>query len=267
MPVIHYDSLGEFHASLPDDHSCDSHHARAWNGHQTYADARDNLWKGDAAALKASEKLMDQIENDGLELASSYWDNDRVGFIPCIPSFLAGSPESMRRLQEFQTDTAPIKIFTDVCLSAGFDSTALAKRGTAILSLARKLQAIRPVELYLIASMHGRDSGDGNGKCAIPVIKLDTSPLDLTTASYAMANAGFLRQLCFAWGDARGFNGSWAWDSQPRDYHEKLMKVVGAESHDLVIDGAYLDDELMREPLQWVNNQVRKYSTVISDLD
>lgn len=266
MPVVFYDSLGDFHRDLPES-QCDSRSATSWNGKQTYDQAKVNLWKGDAKALASSEKLLEQIEGDGLELASPYWDNDRVGYIPCIPSFLAGSPESMRRLQEFQTDTAPIKIFTDVCLSAEFDATALARRGTAILSLARKLQAIRPVELYLIASMHGRDAKDGNGECAIPVIKLDTSPLDLTTASYAMANAGFLRQLCFGWGDARGFNGSWAWNSQPSNYHSRLMEVIKASKQDLVIDGAYSSDQLMNEPLQWVNDQVRKYSKVIDDLD
>lgn len=267
MPVVFYDSLGEFHASLPRDHECDSRRPRDWNGRQTYDDAKINLFKGDQKALAASEKLLAQIEGDGLELAVPYWDNDRVGFIPCVPSFLAGSPDSMRRLQEFQTDTAPIKIFTDVCLSAGFGAAQLAKRGTAILSLARKLQAIRPVELYLMASMHGRDAGDGYGDCAIPVIKIDTSPLDLTTTSYAMANPAFLRQLCFGWGDARGFNGSWAWNSYPSSYHSKLMKVIKANDKDLVIDGAYLDDQLMNEPLQWVNDQVRKYSKVIDDLD
>jgi hypothetical protein len=269
MPVVFYDSIGEFHASLPDESKISSRGGRAerWNGDQTYTQARDNLFRGDPDTLAASEKLLAKIETDGLELAQAYWDNDRVGYIPCIPSFLAGSPESMRRLQESQTDTAPIKIFNDVCLSRGFSSRELARRGTAILALARKLQAVRPVELWLYASMHGRDAKDGTGSCAIPVIKIDTSPLDLTTASYALANAGFLRQLCFGWGDARGFSGSWAWNGMPGSNHKRIMEVLKAEETDLVIDGAYLSDQLMSDPLQWVNNQIRKYSQVIQDLD
>lgn len=266
MPVTFYDSLGEFHASLPTGATPSNRQAESWNGNQTYEQARDNLFQGDPKAVERSNKILDQLDADGIELAQSYWDNDRVGFIPCIPSFLAGSPESMRRLQEFQTETAPIKIFASVCLSGGFSAKSLETRGTAILALARKLSAIRAVELWVYADMHGKKI-DETGNCAIPVIKIDTSPLDLTTASYAMANAGFLRQLCFAWGDARGFTGGWAWGTPPDDASKNLRKCLAIGEKDLLIHGAYLTDALMNDPLQWVNDQVRKYSTVIQDLD
>lgn len=273
MPVIFYESMGDFHKSLPPGNYTPQRDYRAaqvkkrdrWSGNQTYAEARDNLFLGDPQALRESEKILEKLEGDGLELAQAQWDNDRTGFIPCVPSFLAGSPDSMRRLTEFQSETTPIKIFNDVCLSAHFSSQELTKRGTAILALARKLQVIRPVELYLYASMYGKDSKDGHGACAIPVIRLDTNPLDLTTASYAMANAGFLRQICFSWGDERGFEGSWAWNGYPGSNRPNLIKALKATETDLVIDGAYATDKLMNNPLEWVNDQVKKYAAVISD--
>jgi hypothetical protein len=266
MPVVLYESMSEFSASLPPtpkkDKSGDS-----WSGGNSYSESKKLLWRGDSKAVKKSDALLDKLEGDGIELHTTYWDNDRTGFIPCVPSYLAGSPDSMRRLVEVPSDTSPMKIFASVCLSGGFDASQLETRGTAILALTRKLSLIRPIELFLYADMHGSDSKDGNGHCAIPVVRVETSPLDLTTASYAIANAGFLRQLCFNWGYARGFDGSWAWNSPPQTDNsaKNLKKSLNIGDNDLVIHGAYLSDELMREPLKWVNNQVKKYASAIEE--
>lgn len=261
MPVTQYESVKEFFDSLPKD-AKKARGAENWNGNQTYSQARKMLWQGDSDAVERSEKLLDQMEASGIELQTEYWDNDLAGAIPCIPSYLAGSPESMRRLVESTSETSPVKIFTSVCLSGGFSASEIEKRGTAILALVRKLSLIRPVELHIYADMHGRATDD-TGDCAIPVIKLDTAPLDLTTVSYALANPGFLRQLCFAWGDARGFDGAWAWRGSPATYTTRIREVLKAETQDMVINGAYLSDDLMRNPLKWVNDQVVKYTTTI----
>lgn len=264
MPITFYDSVKEFYDSLPTD-AKKSRGAQNWNGNQTYAQARKMLWQGDSAAVERSEKLLDKMEASGIELETEYWDNDLAGAIPCIPSYLAGSPESMRRLVETNSETSPVKIFASVCLSGGFSATETETRGTAILALVRKLSMIRPVELHIYADMHGRDVNDGRGNCAIPVIKLDTAPLDLTTVSYALANPGFLRQLCFAWGDQRGFDGAWAWRGSPGSYEKRIKEEFKAEAQDMVINGAYLSDDLMRNPLKWVNDQVAKYAVALRD--
>lgn len=269
MPVIFYDSLGEFSKSLPErgysrTYEADYDTTRdAWSGNQTYAEAKVNLWRGDAESLKQSSDILDQIEADGIELAQSFWDHDRTGAIPCVPSFLAGSPDSMRRLQEFQSENSPIRIYVDMALSGGFSSKQLATRGAALLALARKLQVIRPVELCLFASMYGK-SKDATGDCAIPVIRIDASPLDLTTASYAFVNPAFFRQLCFGWGRPHGYDGTWAWSQPPGAWtRKKLRGLFSLAENDLLVDGAYLTDELMRDPVQWVNDQVRKYADTI----
>lgn len=265
MPIVFYDSLGDFCASLPE-HAREDHDGRdRWAGNQTYKEAKANLWQGDRDALKTSDDFLEKLESDGIELAQAHWEHARTGFIPCIPSYLAGSPESMRRLGEYKTENAPIRIFTDVCLSGGFKPSELATRGAAILALARKLQAIRPVELYLLATMHGKDAKDGYGNCAIPVISINTSPLDLSSVSYAMANAAFLRRLCFVWGDERGFSGSWAWNGNPRDNRARVLKYLNIAEQDLLIDGAYIDDQLMKNPVEWVNDQVRKYADTLEE--
>lgn len=266
MPIEFYDSLSEFSKSLPaTGFKAQREQADDWSGYQTYTDARRNMWTGDAHALEQSEKLLAQVESDGLELETSQWEHDRTGFIPCVPSYLAGSPDSMRRLVETTSDVTPIKIFVDICLSAHFSSDELVKRGAAILALSRKLSTVRPVECWVFASLDGKPQNrkDTYGQCAIPVIKIETNPLDLTTASYAFGNAAFLRRLCFAWGDVRGFTGSWAWHKGPHANRAKLVEFLGIGESDMLIDGAYATDQLMKDPVKWVNDQVRRYASVL----
>jgi hypothetical protein len=254
-------SLGEFLANCPDPKTYGGRRAESFNGHQTYKEAFANVYKGRDDAVTRSEKLLDEMEADGIETNTLTWEYSQAGAIPCVPSFLAGAPESMRCLIDTATDRAPVKIFASVCLSAGFSSREIEQRGTAILALCRKLQSIRPVELWLYADMDGRENGDGTGRCALPIIRIDTSPLDLTTASYIMTDAGFLRQLCFSWAGKHGFTGAWAWGMSPMnpEAQAKCKKALGAGENDLFIPGGYLTDPIVRESVKWVNDQVRKY--------
>lgn len=263
MSIIFYDSVKDFFDSLPKD-AKKARRAENWNGSQTYSQARKMLWQGDRNAVERSEKLLDQMEAAGIELKTEYWENDLAGAIPCIPSYLAGSPESMRRLVETNSETSPVKIFASVCLSGGFSASEIENRGVAILALVRKLSLIRPVELHIYADMYGHAT-DANGACAIPVVKLDTAPLDLTTVSYVLANPGFLRQLCFAWGDERGFNGNWAWGTMPIAYDQRLKEVLRGSTQDMVISGMWAENDFKLNPLKWVNQQVAKYTTALHE--
>jgi hypothetical protein len=262
--------MGEFTASLPahptEKPSIPDWEKRdSWSGDQTYSEARVNLFKGDAKAIRVSEKLLEKLEADGIELAGARWSNARVGAFPCVPAFIAGSPDSMYAMEDSPSDVAPVKIFMDLAVSGGFGADVMAARGTAVLALARKLQAVRPVEIWVFASMYGEDKNDGTGECSIPVVKLDTSPMDLATVGYALANPAFFRKLFFAWAadDNRGYQGSWAWER--RDLRANLTKHLRVGADDMLIDGGYLDDDLVKRPVEWVNAQVRKYASVVGE--
>jgi hypothetical protein len=231
----------------------------SWSGDQTYEDACKNIYKGNQKATDESIKILDRLEADSIEIETSYWDNDRTGFIPCVPSYIAGSPDSMRRLVEMQSDQAPVKVFAGVCLSAGFSASALLNRGTAILALVRKLGMLRPVELWVYADMQGK-STDEYGACAIPIIKLETSPLDLATVSYILADPGFLRRVCFGWADVRGFTGSWAWSEYNDTVRaKKIRQFCKLSDTDIIVDSSCLGFSDLKDPVKWVNDQIKKY--------
>lgn len=254
---VFYDSVGEFLKACPTEDMGYTRGSSSFTGYQTYAEAKKNATKGKPEVVKRSDKIMQEIEADGIELEGLQWGNDVAGFIPCVPSFISGAPDSMRRPMDCSTDKSPIKVYASFCASAGVTAEQLEKRGVAILSLCRKLQAIRPVELWIFSEMYGY------GGYAIPVIRIETSPLDLTSASYAMADAGFLRQLGFAWGyDSRGFDGGWAWEigGNYTRMIKNLRELFEADDKDLILPGTFLDDKLLNKPVEWVNEQVLKYT-------
>ena len=274
MPIIFYESLGDFVRALPDPNDskytwcATPFRARDWNGNQTFADAKANLFKGDEKALEESRRILDQVDADGIALASSQWEHAVTGYIPCVPSYLAGSPESMRRLVDYQSDVSPIKIFVSGSVAAGFSGGDMAKRGATILALVRKLQQIRPVSLYFFGAHAGPDNRDATGNCAIPVIQVDTNPMDLTTASYMFGNPGFVRQLTMGWASQWGYDGSFAWGKRGRDMRSALIKHLGVTDQDLLIDPSFQDShgDITADPVKWVNDQVKRYANSLEDL-
>ena len=253
-----YESIGDFAAELdrlPSEQKTRMS-ASGFNGNETFAQARQSLVKGKLDVVPRADALMTKLAGDAIELGHTQWEQSVAGFIPCVPAYLSGSPESMYRPVEVQSDRAPVRVFASVCVSAGISTDNLEKRGIAILALCQKLTSIRPVELYLYADM------GGSGWACIPCIKVETSPLDLSTATYALSGAAFLRQLCFAWAHERGWETEWAWGRDPNssDAQSKTRKLLGLEDTDLLIPGGYADDPIIKKPVEWLNKQISKYT-------
>lgn len=264
MSVIYYNQLQDFTralAAIPTSQVQKYLRApRVWNGNQTFEEARENIYKGNQKAAERAAKLMWEIAGDSIETEQTRWEYDYVGHIPCVPSYLAGEPLSMRRPVSHASVSAPMRVFASVAVSEGLNAKELEARGVAILALCQKLQATRPVELWVYADLQGyRDTHDG---AAIPCVRLDTSPLDLTTASYILTNPGFLRQICFIWGRPYGFQGKWAWQLDPTSSEaaRKRREAFQATDDDLIIPGGFQTDPIVREPVKWLNEQIRKFA-------
>lgn len=266
MSVHYFNSIGDFRAALPGTFPTTykgEHVADSWTNYQTYAQAQVNLLKGRLDVVPEAEKLLEKFSAEAIETHRQVWRHSVAGYFPCVPSFLSDSPESMRIREETQDNASPVRVFASVCVSGGIDSHDLRKRGIAILALCQKLQEIRPVELWVYADLQGRNTRDGTGNCCIPCVKVETAPLDLSTATYALTDAGFLRQLCFAFGeDGRGFSGRWAWTLDPRSQEaaEKRKRAFQATDDDLIIPGGFNSDPLVRNPVAWVNEQLKRFA-------
>lgn len=255
-----FDSIGDFRRVL-DKITPDDGDASEWTGNESFADAKRNLLTGKLESAQAADKLIDKLTGESVELDTPQWQQSVAGYFPCVPAYVAGFPDAMWTQAIVSSDRAPVRVFASVCCSSGVDASDLEKRGVAILALCQKLQSVRPVELFIFADM-----GD-SGHALMPCIKIETSPLDLATATYTLSAAGFLRQLCFKWAQQYGWGGRWAWNMDPRDStaQKKTKQALRLNDNDLYIPGGYSSDPLIKNPVAWINEQVAKYTTALEE--
>jgi hypothetical protein len=256
--IERYDSISAFCKALdklPNDMSYKRNRDNnEWFG-GTWEEARRNVEVGNLDVVPRANKLVDKLIGDGIELEASVWEQSVAGYLPCVPAYLSGAPDCMFVQSKVPSDTAPVRIYASACCSAGVSAKDLEKRGTTILALAMKLTAIRPVELYVYADM------GGSGHAFMPCMKIETSPLDLASASYAMSHASFLRRLCFSWAEPHGWDGSWAWGQDPtsESAQKKTRAALELGDDDLLICGGYSGDPLIDSPVEWLNEQMKKF--------
>lgn len=249
-----FDSILDFHADCVRIGDVRGDRAGNWSGGQSWKQAIDSTLKGRLEIVPRAEALLDKV-NASVELEQPTWNLDVTGAFPSVPDFLAGVPETMYRQQPVSSSRAPVRVFAGVCVSGALDAPELEARGVAILALCQRLCSLRPVELWLYADLGGR------GFAQIPVVRVDTTPLDLATATYAMTHPSFLRQVCFNWSDSHGSTGTWAWGSSPRQtgYAERLREALKAQPEDVVLLGGHVDMAMIRQPVEWVNGQIAQY--------
>jgi hypothetical protein len=237
--------------------------ASAFTGHETFEQSVKLARDGWPHIVDDANKIIADIEASGLiARGQPTYVNDVAGAFPNVPAYLAGSPECMfrRGSSELLGEQSPLTVYLDVSVWAGTDADQIKKRGIAILALVMILSERRPVDLYVFSSLGAGMFGGGNQAlfCVMPV---ETRPLDISTATYALTSAGFLRNLCFAWADKHGFDGGYAWHKEPRDdaTRELVREVLGASPQDLVIYGAGTNEKHLTDPIGWLHDQLKAH--------
>lgn len=257
---------------------------KRWNGIQEYAeDAKtassysggysDDTWaggsfqyaldgatKGDNSLVDDAEKLLDKLDAD-IEITGKHWEPCMAGAYPIVAEFLAGSPNPMRRMVEVDSDNTPLAIYVSTTCSASISESTMLKRGVAILALLLKMQQLRPIELYLIAELHGTTDG-----ACVQVIQVESKPLDISVACFTLARVAFARQLTYNMGrKLDGFDGSWPRGYRDSNWESRVREAVGMNPNDLYIPAAKEWDAMVTDPVAWVNAQVEHFMGVKDD--
>jgi len=261
--IERFDSVGAFaeHVrAIPPGRYRTSNRPQNWAG-ELLADALEHILTGYQAGTNRARELFDQLTDAMPETARPSWDLSVAGQFPCVPAYLAGVPDCMYRRDSRKTDSAPLRVFASIGVSGGITAADAERRGAAVLALCMKLEAVRPVELYLYSDM------GGSGYACTPIVRVQTQPLDLASASYAMANIATLRRICFRFVDYHTNNlwqGGWAWDLDPSHSvaRDATRAAVGATADDLVIPAMYVDDPCVTTPVEWINRQLNRYAPV-----
>jgi hypothetical protein len=153
----------------------------------------------------------------------------------------------------------------NIVSSGIIDAPILKKRGTAILALVMALIQVRPVTLHVVATLDGYRDKSGE---TIFSTQLATAPLDLARACYALTSQGFCRFLNYELGrKLNDFTGGWPSNysygsAGGGSYSEYLAKMLSPDpKRTLVIDAAQARDPIVDQPVEWINEQVRRFTS------
>lgn len=257
MPVYNFESIESFAKKAAYVSQKDIYEDVSWTG-ETYKQSLDRARYGYEKYAEEAEKLLDKLYTE-IDIPYPTYQASMYGAFPVVGDFLANSPTSMRKKTVEEFERTPINIFYDVSSSAGVNWEILLQRGIAVFALAMVLQKMRPVNLNLFATL----DGTSRDQATIPVINVDLNNINLSVASYATAGVGFDRNLIHSWARMEnGFTGHWAFREFPEsvEYWHKIRLFLKIEPQDLLIKGAFLNDDLIaKDPLQWCKNEIEKF--------
>ncbi len=271
--VKRYDSWSDFVAVASsidlrkaEKHSGD-HNGFYWYGHKTYSEALAMAHNGDESLVAEATALLDKLESVEDGVPTRQWTASPYGAYPVVPEYLSGYPDCMRVIAP-TGDVAPVSIYVSTSFSGGISITDMLKHGTTVLALILKLQQVRPVELFLVAETHGSVDGD-----YFQVIPVDSKPLSLAHACYALTSAAFIRRLTYCVAEVNGgFNGrSWpqshvaVGQSGHEKYLEFMRNQIGISTDDMQISTLHMSDPILKDPIAWVNQQIARYSTLSNE--
>jgi hypothetical protein len=253
-----FDSMAELgrHAQTIGPYRGNGYGSSSWYGNVTFEEACDLAIKGDMSRVAKSDALMSRYEALVLETHGRAWRDDVVGALPNVPAFIAGHPLNMRRRVRQENAAAPIAIMVDCCVSAGVNAEMLARRGAAILALVRILAGRRPVELWACTMVGGYNPRS----CVTTATRIETAPLDLGQAAFALTHPAFLRRIGFAV-SGHGFEGHWPYNLQATSREIMAEIIKPALSHvgeALCIPGMYFHDPAANEPEAWLAEKLEQ---------
>lgn len=267
--IRHFDSIAALRAEAIrlNTITSSSYSRDSWYGNESAADTLRLSELGDTRLVPDAEALISQIDQS-IEVPRRTWERSPAGAFACIPDYLAGLPTPMRRGVEVDDEHQPIEIYVNIVSSGGIDAKVLHRRGTAILALVMALARVRPLALFTLATTHGVDTGE-----TIFISQVNTSPLDLATACYALTSQGFSRRLNYQLAEKlNGFNGKWPkdWDygTQGRTYSAALTQRIARDpARTLMIIAPQLNDPIINDPIRWINDQIQRFTNPEPDVE
>lgn len=265
-----FDSLADVHQFMSANMGMvlDVSNDLSWYGGASVTSSVDMLVAGDQSQVEAAKRMSDKfdirIETHGQALGQGV-----AGFYPCVPEYLGGAPESMYCMVDSETQMSPLKIIVDSTSSSGVGSEMLRKRGITILAATMALSAMRPVSLEVVCTLDVKPELRSGGKNFSSIrVPINSAPLDLGSACYALCHPGFARRICY--GLVRNlFGGPLIWPKLPDvDMHDTrsqkttiaTLKEIGEDPEQcLFIPAISLKDELVDEPEKWISKTLAKY--------
>lgn len=263
---IDFNSLGELKKDCINANIHKSHMASYadWWGGDSINKLLDRCIAGDDRYTKQAEDLLEHLREE-IEIPRPSWHASAWGALPNVPDFLCGEVDCMRMINYDNSQSAPIVVYFDPTSSAAISHSDLAKRGVAVLALCMALSQIRPLELRTFSDIDA--FGDEH---ALITAKIQTNPLMISEAAFALCNPGYARGLTYCLANVRlGFEGMWGFGDHCEDYAQrvKIMSAsLKANEQDIVIPGANKLDDLIKNPVAWVKREINRHVKILEEV-
>lgn len=261
-----------------------------WAGGEGRDIVESKMVIGDSRMSKKAQALISKLDRVDVPTPKRKRIKSPVGGRACVPAYLAGAPNAMRRRPKMPSNRAPLSVTVDLVSSSGVSKTDMQRRGVAVAALVSAIKRTRPVTLYLVTGGHEGSSGSTN----IDLIKFPTAPLDLKRLVHLCAAQGIPRGLAFyshvasprlyhlATGTKIKEGKASGWCEFPFknyayvDRHNDAKHGTEAHGNDLKADladflgtevlhipGVVLKSrdqkEIMEDPIKWVNRKVKEH--------
>jgi len=236
-----------------------------WRGRENYGMSLDYARQGNEASVCKSDALLGEYEHIMPQSRGWQTSYDVVGGVASVPEYLAGNPCHMRRRKRTASSFAPLTICVNLGVSAGISTQTMMKRGIALLAITRLLANVRPTELWV-----GCSFGAHSIRASFWV-RLETSPLDLARASYAITAPGFTRNLLYSCDHYYSAKGKidtclpWPYDDSQfsRKHDVDSIKPILAPNHDLFYSPGMLNSDKDQEDTKtWIMDKLSKYGGI-----
>lgn len=180
-----------------------------------------------------------------------------------VSAYIAGRPMCMVRRTRAPRTIQHVSLYVSIVCSQSIHASAMLIRGATIIALLETLQSSQVgVDLYLVVETHGK--ADGN---LFQIIKVDSQPLDLSVAGFAIAHPAFARNVTYNHASRMdGFNGSWprdydAYACGPESRYGKLLRgACGMAGGDLHIPAPHSSSEtIIQNPEKYVSECMTQF--------
>jgi hypothetical protein len=259
--VLHwFDSPAEFArecGKIPaDKQDCN----RSWTG-ETWEQAVQGAIRGRTEHVKLAESMLEKF-NAEIEAPKTTWVRQVAGAYPSVPDAIMGHPDSMRRRIQAVDPVTPLRILIDTTSSGGIDHDDLLKRGITYLALVMVLETVRPLELYWSCGL-----GGGAHQSSSSIIRLSSSPLNLSIVCNALTSQGMTRGMGYSYVQGMdGSGGGWQWGLHPdsassrKEWRRNMRKITGFERKDLIVPPIHMYDPALDDPVAFLHRTVNEYT-------
>ena len=250
-----FNSVHEFLAACnaetttSDKRQCDRR-ALSWNGGLSWQQSHDLALHGDLSAVSEANQIMEQI--DAKSVSKGYrpqWQLSVAGPVPCVPAYLANSPESMLQMSKRRAPRKQVNVYYSPVLSQNISADVFFKRGVAVLALVMQLGRTCDVNCFYYTTLGKMDH----------IIRL-ASPLVLSEAAHVFTSPGFVRNLSYMLAKSHDWTGDWArWFHYGADRDANIKAIrreVGATDSDIIIPPltAHEENATMNDLVAYVNS-------------